>query len=326
MPVFDIAAPTKSSDKITGVKYVERNLKRTEKIAEKFSAIFVDSSELGSTFRITNKTHPLVGAANSIASAGTLPIPVTGLHRDTEHQKAVSSILRRNKKELLCIRLDFTDIGTATLTFKGIQEYLSEKSIKSSNVYLLLDLQCLFGLDKNVVLKMIFRLFELLRKKKWAGIILGGYGIPDQLSSAVSTNDQLYLTRIEQEIFFDIVEFQLGSEIWFSDYTTLSPTVVELDWRLIQKVMAPKALYTLEDSWFVVRGGAFSRHPDGYDQYYSIAEQIVALDEYCGEDYCYGDQYIWECSQRTRNPGSPASWITACVNHHLTLTAETYAI
>ena len=88
--------------------------------------------------------------------------------------------------------------------------------------------------------------------------------------------------------------------------------------------MSPKALYTLEDLWFVVRGGALSSHPDGYDQYYSIADEIVALDEYCGPDYSYGDGYISERSKRVGKPGNAGSWIVACVNHHLTFTANAH--
>ena len=149
--------------------------------------------------------------------------------------------------------------------------------------------------------------------------------MPDQLSMAVSTNNQTYLKRIEQDIFYAVAAYKMGTPIWFADYTILPPSVVELDWRLIRKVMTPKALYTLEDSWFVVRGSAFSSHPDGYNQYYSIAEEIVALDEYCGQEYSYGDKYIWDCSQRAGSAGSPASWITACVNHHVAFTANAHS-
>lgn len=327
IPVIDIASPTKGKDLASGVQYVERNLKRTETIASNYQAIFVDSSELDPNFVLKNNTHPLVGAANSIVSAGSISIPVTGLHRDLKHQKAVTSILESHDIDKLCLRLDFTDISTSTLTHRGVNNYLKSNSIKSTQTYLLLDLQCVFGMDLEVINKMIYRLLNLLCEKKWAGIIVGGYGLPDKLSSAVATNDQIYLNRNELDIYNNISKYECDSKIWFSDYTTLTPTVVELDWQVIHKVMAPKALYALEKSWFVIRGGAFAHHPDGYDQYYDIAKQIVALDDYCGKDFCYGDKYIWERSEPDEDskPGSPGSWITACVNHHITFTAVNHA-
>lgn len=325
MPIFDVAAPTKAADQATGQKYVERNIRRTEKLAARFSAVFIDSSELDPVFRLAGGVHPMIAAAAAVVEAGSKPIPVTGLHRDPAHHEAVFAISNEQQQKNLCIRLDITDIGTATLTYKGIQNLLSSKSVASSLVYLLLDLQCLHGLEKEPVVKQVTRLFRLLGEDKWAGIIVGGYGMPDQLSKAVSTNDQGYLKRIEQDIFYDVASYVMEAPIWFADYTVLPPSVVELDWRLVRKVMTPKALYTLEDSWFVVRGGAFSHHPDGYGQYHTIAEEIVALDEYCEKEYSYGDKYIWDCSQRAGSSGSPASWITACVNHHITFTTDVHS-
>lgn len=324
MPVLDVAAPTKSADRAAGLRYVERNLERTEKYVTGFPAVFVDSSELDPAFRLSHGVHPLEGAAAAIVGAGGRPIPVTGLHRDATHKAAAIAIAKDQAHGNMCVRLDATDVSTPTLTLKRMQDLLGSDSIESSQIFLLLDMQCLFGKDKDAVVKQVLRLLTLLETKTWAGIIVGGYAIPDQLSTAVSTKEQAYLRRIEQDVFRDAAAYEMGTPRWFADYTILPPSVVELDWRLIRKVMSPKALYTLEDLWFVVRGSAFSSHPDGYEQYYSIADEIVALEEYCGPDYSYGDKYISDRSKRDGKPGSPSSWITACVNHHLTFTANAH--
>lgn len=326
MPILDVAAPTKSADKATYLKYIERNLARTEKHVTGFPAVFVDSSELDPAYRLSSAVHPLEGIAAAIARSGGRPIPVTGPHRDAAHNTAVVAIARGPAQGKLCIRLDATDVSTATLTVSRVDKLLATVSAQSSEAYLLLDLQCLFGKDKEAVARQILHLLKLLETRAWAGIIVGGYGIPDQLSTAVSTSEQAYLRRIEQEIFRDAAAFEMKTPAskWFADYTILSPAVVELDWKLIRKVMSPKALYTLGDQWFVVRGSAFSSHPDEYEQYYSIADEIVALEEYCGADYSYGDKYISDCSKRNGKPGSPGSWITACVNHHITFTANAH--
>lgn len=324
MPLLDVAAPTKSADKATGLKYVERNLERTKKDAVGFPAIFVDSSELDAAFRLSDDVHPLEGIAAAVIGSGGHPIPVSGLHRDAAHRTAAVSIANNYAQGKLCLRLDATDVSTATLTFKRIRDLLDADSIESSNAYLLLDLQCLFGKDKDSVSKEVLRLSKLLEAKPWAGIIVGGYAIPDQLSTAVSTKEQAYLRRIEQDVFREAAAYEMITPRWFADYTILSPSVVELDWRLIRKVMSPKALYTMEDLLFVVRGGAFSSHPDEYDQYFTMADEIVALDDYCGPDYSFGDKYISDRANRIGKPGSPASWITACVNHHLTFTANAH--
>lgn len=324
MPILDVAAPTKRADMEGLLRYVERNLERTQKYVTGFPAVFVDSSELDPAFRLSGNIHPLEGAAAAISGAGGRPIPVTGLHRDAAHKAAAMAILHNQAQGNACVRLDATDVSTPTLTHRRVQNLLVSDSIESTEVFLLLDMQCLFGRDKDAVAKQVLHLLTLLQTKTWAGIIVGGYAIPDQLSTAVSTKEQAYLRRIEQDVFRDAAAYKMNTPRWFADYTVLPPSVVELDWRLIRKVMSPKALYALENQWFVVRGSAFSSHPDEYKQYYSIADEIVALEEYYGPEYSYGDKYISDRSKRKGKPGSPGSWITACVNHHLTITADSH--
>jgi hypothetical protein len=324
MPVIDIAAPTTTMDQANALKYVARNIERTKKVVKGFPGVFVDSSELAPDFRLPGDVHPLARAANSVIEAGVRPIAVTGLHRDAEHRAEALSVANAQDLPGLCVRLDATDVSTTTLTHKLLREFVGAASLEPKEVYVLLDLQCVFGTDKEVISKQVLRFLKLLDNATWAGILVGGYGFPDQLSSACATNDQGYLRRVEQEVYSDAVAVKMTTPRWFTDYTVVSPSVVELDWRLISKVMAPKALYTLQDDWFVVRGGAFSNHPDGYGQYFSIADEIVALDEFSGSDFSYGDQYISDRHNREEKAGSPASWITACVNHHISFTADAH--
>jgi hypothetical protein len=322
MPVIDVAAPTKEKDRAASLKYVESNIAKTKKVVAGFPAVFVDSSELDANFRLQGGVHPLARAAAAVIDAGVRPIAVTGLHRDKEHRAEALSIAMQHGVASLCFRLDATDVSTSVRTHNRLRELLEADSLETKNVYLLLDLQCLFGLDRDTVSRQTLRFLRELESETWAGIIVGGYGFPDQLSSACGTNDQTYLRRIEQDVFRDVVNVEMKTPRWFADYTILSPAAIELDWRVIGKVMAPKALYTLTDIWFVVRGGAFSSHADGYGQYYSMADEIVALDEFCGADFSYGDQYISDRHDRKGKAGSPASWITACVNHHISFTAD----
>jgi hypothetical protein len=325
IPIFDVAAPSKSADRAKDYKYVLSNITRMGKVAAGFDAAFIDSSELHSAFHLPGAVHPLSAAATALADTGARVIPVTGLHRDAAHHEAAVETRKLHPQGHLCLRLDATDVSTASLTHKGVVGFLATAGITTEQTYLLLDLQCLYGQDDKTVVALVTRLLKLVKDKTWAGIIVGGYGFPDQLSTALSTNEQTYLPRIEQRAFHELAIHDWESPLWFADYTVVSPAVVELDWNLIHRVTTPRALYTLDESWFVVRGGAFASHKDGHGQYYAIADEIVALEEFSGEGYSAGDKYIWERAQRAvGKPGSPASWITACVNHHVTFTAKAH--
>jgi hypothetical protein len=325
IPLFDVAAPTKSADQEKAVKYVNSNISRTEKIATGFEAVFADSSELNPSFRLPGNVHPLVAAAKALCKVGSKPIPVTGLHRDDAHNEAALEVMKNNG-QVICLRLDGTDVSTARISYNSIKDFLQSKGFIAAQVFLLLDLQCLHGRDKDVVVAPVDRLLALLNDTTWAGIVVGGYGLPEQISMAVQTRTQAYLPRVEQDVFYKMNKIGIHTPVWFADYTVLTPSVVELDWRLIRRVMTPKALYALESSWLVVRGSAFSSHPDGYAQYHAIAKEIVALDEYAGTGFSTGDDYIADRALGSGGPGSPATWITACVNHHMTLTARTHGI
>lgn len=321
VPLIDIAAPSRSLDRASAEAYVAKRIAHSGKVASGLSTVLIDSSELDPDFRLTGDEHPLAAAAATMAAAKVPAIPVTGLHRDDAHRVVAAGIARKHDAPRLCIRLDETDVSTATLTMRDILDLASEASLTANEVIVLLDLQCLWDRDIQVVSVELSRLLRLLAAHAWAGIVVGGYGFPDQLSTACTTNSQTYLRRVEQDLFYGVSAAVTNSPVWFADYTVVSPSNVELDVRLINRLMSPKAMYALESEWFVVRGGAFSSHPDSYGQYYALADEIVALAEFSGPDFSYGDKYIHDRHLRSGKPGSPGSWITACVNHHVTFTA-----
>lgn len=324
MPLFDVAAPTKGADQTASEKYVTTNIGWIEKASSGLGWAFVDSSELNPDFRLLGGAHPLVAAATAVQKSGARPVPVTGLHRDRAHHIAATAIMRSGES-WLCVRLDATDVSTSTMSLRNIKALLTEFGLTPDRALLLLDLQGLHGLDVQMATAPVIRLLGMLHADPWAGIIVGGYGVPEQLSTAVPPNSQGYLPRIEQDVYFAVRAHAEELPLWFTDYTMLPPSAIELDWRLISRVMAPKALYALDDAWLIVRGGAFSSHPQGYNQYHAIAGEIVALDEFSGADFSPGDQYIADRVASGTKPGSPATWITACVSHHLSLTARAHA-
>ncbi len=325
-PLLDLAVPSKMGDLASIQSYTERNIRRMVKALKGFEHVLVDSSELDPTLRISGGKHPLIEAASAIGESGCQPIPVTGLHRDAGHMKAALKIRAAKGNGGICFRFDATDVGTASLSYKNLQKVLSDNSVDSTEVILLMDLQSVYGTDRESIASQASRFAAQFSKSKWAGLIIAGYGIPDQLTEAVAVREQGYIPRLEQDVYFSVAKAHIFDNLWFGDYTTLSPTHVEIDWTLVSRVMSPKCVYALAESWFVVRGGPFSSHADGYGQYYDLAAEIVALEEFSGSEYSFGDKYIYDRAVKIGSSGSPASWITACVNHHITLTAESHRI
>lgn len=325
MPLLDLPAPGRREDRASAIAYTERNIARLRGALRNLEGIFVDSSELDPSLRLRADEHPLLGAARAAGESGALPIPVTGLHRDSDHMSAALMVREQLANGFICFRLDPTDISTATLTCRRLRSFLLENSISASDAFIVIDLQSVFRQDPDLFVPMIGRFFSQLGPQDWRSIVVGGYGIPDEISDAIAVRQQGYIPRVEQIIYQRVAQAHQAQNLWFADYTVLSPSHVELDWRLMSRVMSPKAIYTLEDSWFVVRGAPFSTHQDGFDQYYDLAAEVVALEEFSGPPFSFGDRYIEERSRRIPKAGNPSSWIKACVNHHIAFTSLAHA-
>ena len=322
-PLIDLAAPGKSADVHKVQTYVERNITRTEAAVAGFEYVLLDSSELDPNMRLRGLKYPLVEVAKAMVAAGTKPVPVVGLHREKSHMKAALKVAELvQSKRQFCVRLDATDVATSAHSFRELKSTLANLGVSSEKVILLLDLQSVFGTDPIFHSAKVGRFIAQVSDQDWAGFVIAGYGLPEQMSAAVEVRGQGYISRVEQTVFMQVASEFGSKKIWFGDYATLTPTQVELDWRVISKTMSPKVVYTLSDSWFVVRGGPFSTHSDGYGQYHDLASEIIALDEFSGSGFSYGDNYIQDCASRIGKTGSPSSWITACVNHHIALTGR----
>ncbi|WP_454874704.1 beta family protein [Paraburkholderia xenovorans] len=160
-PLLDVAAPTKSADQAKAEKYVTNNIVRIGKQMSGFGTVFVDSSELDPSFRLPGNLPPLVAASAAITGAGSTPVPVTELQRDNSHHEAVRSVIR-SIRQRICIRLNFTDVSTARLSFTNIRDFLQGNAIETAQTYLLFDLQGLYDQDPAAIAIPVNQLLALL--------------------------------------------------------------------------------------------------------------------------------------------------------------------
>ena len=84
--------------------------------------------------------------------------------------------------------------------------------------------------------------------------------------------------------------------------------------------------YTTDDHWLVMRGeGLLNEDGDGHAQYPANAQLLMQRPEFRGSDFSFGDNYIYERPKNRDKPGTPRSWVTAGVNHHLTFVVRQIA-
>ena len=322
-PLVDLAAPSKEKDKADAIKYVERNVKGLSRYLNGFSNVMLDSSEMDTGIRVAKGHHPLHEAASLLQEAGIRVIPVVGLSRDESHFDAAKSIAKKNGEKIVSVRLDDYDLDTPSESAIRLIK-LMQGTLRDFQIYLLYDFRDVFGKDSAALASRAAAITAKLNDIQPIATIVAGCGIPERMAQAVPSRSAGYIPRDEIEIWLQYQKtVTSGHPIIPGDYTTVTPDHAELDWRIIRKTAGPKIVYTLEDQWFVIRGGAFESHPLGHAQYFELAKSVTRLPEYPGGKFSYGDQYISEKSRKQGKCGSAGTWITACVNRHITLTVHT---
>lgn len=322
LPLIDLVAPTTEKQKKDPPAYVAKNVKSLARYLNSFDKVMVDSSEMDAEIRTPDGLHPILAAGRALHEKNIGVIPVAGLDRDNDHMNAVDNVLKESGAKTVCIRIDAYDMETPTATAKRLQSLLSTRYSKSKFV-LVYDLRGIFGENFETLKSRVIALDSKISHQSEEMTVIAGSGLPEKMAEAVPTKSSDFIPRIEKTVWREL-KSSIGKNrnVVFGDYATVTPDYVELDFALIYRQIGPKIIYALDESWFVIRGGSFEQHPDGREQYYSLAKEVTKLEEYPGKDYCFGDQFVGDKADLEGTPGSPASWVIACVNRHVSRTAR----
>ena len=269
--------------------------------------------------RLTDGTHPVSRIWTTMRALGVTAVPCTGLDRDAPYNEAVKSVVNEDNQGLV-VRLQIEDIETPTICIPQLETLLERIQIETTSVDLLFDLREIILPVPRLASMVVDAHSSLANIGKWRTNILAGSRMPRSLAELLRPGQSGYLPRSEFEIWSAAVE-ELGLSMRYGDYGVVTPDFSELENpQLIVGRMGPNARYTLDNRWFVTRGRRFQT--DGYDQYYTLAEQVASLAEFSGRTFSFGDEYIDVRANGNGTTGNPTTWIAACMNHHLTYVAD----
>ncbi|WP_082746861.1 beta family protein [Burkholderia sp. MSMB1826] len=326
VPFFDIPRPKDISeseilDRIRiGVRQIERHLPDAN--------FYIDNFDLDDSINLNGKNqYTYILQAVSHLNA----IPVVALNRDGSHNPAALTAVQKIGCDV-AIRLTIEDIESYKLTkpdLVAIWPLLIDA--KPREIHVIIDFRVIASdLDKlkDVAVNFVNSLCADFYVDR---IVFTGSSIPPVITAILSTNSSTSIERQEWHLWKKI-EASLSKSILsksnFGDYGLVSPEYSDLDLEiwLVQGVAAPKVFYTYDTRYFVVRGGAFKTHPNGYGQYFDIADAIVAKPFYRKPAYSFGDKYIYDRStlttKRAKRGGSPSSWLKATLSSHITFIVD----
>jgi hypothetical protein len=235
---------------------------------------------------------------------------VTGVSRPEVYQSAVEDVLRMGKSDLV-LRLssfEFRQAGVASL----IDQTLAQLGITRRRTHLILDFAYISASGINF--STWFRNIPALAEWKSVTVLAGTF--PKDLSE-FKPNEEYQFERGEW-ISWCGLDGMTNVPIAFGDYTVQHPFFEEREGKGLN--FSASIRYTTRDGWLVLRGESV-RNPDGpgYQQYLGEATLLCSKDQFSGKAFSWGDAFISEKGGNAIDTGGPKEWLTATINHHMTL-------
>lgn len=209
---------------------------------------FIDLVHLDPTIRTSSGAHPLAFIAGEGRRRGLSLIPVTGLGRDPDYQKAVAATAATDGRGV-CLRLFAADMDRPRVAARA-QELLAALGVKSEKADLLVDLQVVAASAPQR--GICSRLPHLA---SWRSFTLAGGAFPPDLQGLPLGRNML--PRFEWQAWRALIDgaTRLPRRPAFADYAIQHPIYAEPPERAN---FSASIRYTTADSWLVMRGRGFS--------------------------------------------------------------------
>lgn len=210
---------------------------------------------------------------------------------------------------------------------ESYEEIFTEVKTWSSDRDVIVDVMLDLGYMANksvansrfVELKTVL-LSHFLHDHTFGSIIIASTSCPTDLAT-LAAGENILIDRFEFKIFnkiYNYAEFNsLKSKFLLSDYGVTRFTDSEIDFTKMRYGILPKARYTLDDKYWIIKGQkdrATRRTIKGHKQ---IAEEIFNSPRYYGETYSFGDNEIKSIATTNRGPGNNTNWVTITASHHM---------
>lgn len=315
-PLFELPLEPWDFEEKKAKKTLEEHLEKFgSRLKKKWGSrrCFVDSPFQPGTAKVNGSTHHMVEIFSLARSEGASPVPVTGLQRVKQYQKAVADIMKVDKRGF-CLRLTPKDFDTQTPSIASrIGELLKELNTSPASADLIIDsaddIAGTGSAQANTWSSMLGSIPNLL---EWRTLTVAGGSFPSSLAPASSFRPFADVKRREWISYRKLVALKPKRIPAFGDYSASAPHTELIDPRLLDP--NAKIKYAIDDHWRVVMGKQVKRH--GREQYQDLCVALISSKPtaYAGRTYSWGDGFIRDCADGKGNGGS-STWPTVATNH-----------
>lgn len=248
---------------------IDSNFEKSWGTGERF---FVDLLWIGERETMLGGTHPLTDLFRRTRSRNLRAVPVTGLLRSEQHQKACREIASVDKRGV-CLRLLKDDFEDSDSIESALTELLAVLRLRPVETDLILDLGSLRGENGDEISVDAISLIKAIpRIMQWRSFVLAATGFPVDLVG-IPSSDISPVFRSEWALWRNVsANRRIARMPTFGDYAIAHPQPPEVDPR----VMRPSASirYTTENEWLVLKGKNLKNH--GYSQFHDVSNTTVS--------------------------------------------------
>ena len=241
-------------------------------------------------------------------------MPVSGLRRPARFNSVVSDTVGENDNGI-CIRLQSLDWQDVSSLENSLRNYVQGISLQLSQVDLVFDYEPFLPSHLGTIITSAITTINSIGSiRQYRNVIIAATAFPSQ---SIAQPYMIYrFPRSEFQAWTTLVSNpNIQRRPVFGDYTTVHPVLPDIDYAMGIKV-APKVKYATDSEWLCLRWDA-----SDYANFHRVCNTLVALPEFSGAAYSWGDGRIAQCGTTGANTGNPREWVSISVNHHLTLVA-----
>lgn len=275
--------------------------------------VFVDGLHLDRQDRMENGRHPMGYIMGEVRKAKCNAIPVTGLDRDADYQRAVKGAIAESKSGV-CVRLTLDDA-----TEEDIQDQLDDLfatlDVSVGEVDLFIDLKAAnFTPVASLAAVINAAIGSCDYFEEARSLTIAGSSFPSSMGAFKKQLTEI--DRSEWLLYKELIsQLPIGKpRPWFGDYAIAAPDLVSLDMRVLKP--AASVRYAINDAWIVVKGS--NVRDNGFGQYQSLCQDVVNFKKYLGPGFSKGSEYIAKCGAGSESTGNLTTWRWVGTNHHMT--------
>ena len=272
---------------------------------------FIDAFPIEEEDLLIDGTHSIKNLIENSLNLGCNVIPVTGINRTNEYNLAIKELLDNNTIDKICIRLEestFNDINSI------INSILATFNITPDKCHIVIDLKEIKNTSIStyqLLLPIIIN--NLINLDDWLSITLASTNFPVNLGE-VQKNSSKLLPRNEYVLWENLhSKCNLNRTLQFGDYCIANPEYTEIDPRHIS--MSGNIRYTVNNNFLIYKG--INARTNGFSQMLEICQYLLNSGYYSGEDFSWGDKYIYDCANGDASTGNAETWRRVGTNHHI---------